>query len=285
MSKKKKEGRRIKSLHPMDMVSPYLMPTRIGAMNLFKDSFDMTEAEKYILAKRKEGLSNFGFVHLLLAAYVRGLASRPGVNRFIRGQRVYARNRITICMTIKKELSLNAQETVIKVHLAPDMTAEQVYNAFNNAVSEAKSEEENSFDAVAKLLHFIPGVLLKFFVWCLRVMDYFGILPKSLVEVSPFHGSLFLTSMGSLGIPPIYHHLYNFGNLPVFVAYGTKKVDYALDDEGNVKQRKHVDFTVSCDERICDGHYYASFFKTVKKYFKDPFKLDSPPDEIVEDIK
>ena len=89
--KKKKEGRRIKSLHPMDMVSPYLMPTRIGAMNLFKDSFDMTEAEKYILAKRKEGLSNFGFVHLLLAAYVRGLASRPGVNRFIRGQRVELR--------------------------------------------------------------------------------------------------------------------------------------------------------------------------------------------------
>ena len=100
MSKKQKEGRRIKSLHPMDTVSPYIMPTRIGAMNLFKDSFDMSKAEEYIIAKRKEGLNNFGFVHLLIAAYVRGIASRPGVNRFIRGQRLFARNKITVILSI-----------------------------------------------------------------------------------------------------------------------------------------------------------------------------------------
>ena len=108
MSKKIKEGRRIKNLHPMDTVSPYIMPDRIGAMNLFRDSFDMRTAEEYILAKRKEGLSNYGFVHLLLAAYVRTVALKPGLNRFIRGQRVYARNKITVCMVVKKELSLNA---------------------------------------------------------------------------------------------------------------------------------------------------------------------------------
>ena len=285
MSKLKKEGRRIKSLHPMDTVSPYIMPTRIGAMNLFRDSFDMSKAEEYILYKRKQGLNNFGFVHFLLSAYVRGLASRPGVNRFIRGQRVYARNKITVCMVVKKELALNAPETVIKVHFSPDWNADQIYEAFNNAVLEAKEDKENGFDAVAKLLHFIPGVCLKFAVWLLKLLDYFGLLPKSLVEISPFHGSLFLTSMGSLGIPPIFHHLYNFGNLPVFISYGAKKVEYALDDEGNVTQRKFVDYAVSCDERICDGHYYSSFFKAVKRCFKDPYILDSAPEEVAEDIK
>ena len=53
------------------------------------------------------------------------------------------------------------------------------------------------------LLTLIPGVFLKFTVWLLKTLDYFGMLPKFLLEVSPFHGSLFFTSMGSLGIPPI----------------------------------------------------------------------------------
>ena len=245
----------------------------------------MSKAEEYILAKRKEGLNNFGFVHLLISAYLRGIATRPGVNRFIRGQKVYARNKFTVCMVVKKELAINAPETVVKVDFTPDMTAAQVYNAFNDAILEAKKDNENGFDNVAKLLHFIPGLLLKFAVGVLRFLDYFGILPKCLVKISPFHGSLFLTSMGSLGIPPIFHHLYNFGTLPVFVSYGNKKVDYALDDEGKVTQRKYVEFAVACDERICDGHYYSSFFKAVKKSFKDPYVLDNPPEEVIEDIK
>ena len=268
MSKKKKEGRKLKSLHPMEMLMPFFMPDRNGSMNHFKDSFDMTEAEKYILAKRKEGLSNFGFVHLLLSAYIRTVATRPGINRFIRGQRLYARNDITVCMTVKKELSLNAQESLVKVHFSPDMTPEQVYNTFSEAVNAAKSEDGNEFDSVTKIFRFIPRFLLRLTFRLLKFLDYYGLVPKSLVEISPFHGSVYITSLGSLGIPPVYHHLYDFGNVPIFIAYGKKKIDYALDDEGNVIQRKHVDFTISCDDRICDGHYYASAFKTIKKYFK-----------------
>jgi len=40
----------------------------------------------------------------------------------------------------------------------------------------------------------------------LKLLDYFGLAPYSLIKVSPFHGSMFITSLGSLGIPPIYHH-------------------------------------------------------------------------------
>ena len=55
---------------------------------------------------------------------------------------------------------------------------------------------------VVALWLLIPGVVLKFTVWLLRTLDYFGLLPQFLLEVSPFHGSLFLTSMGSLCIFP-----------------------------------------------------------------------------------
>ena len=110
-------------------------------------------------------------------------------------------------------------------------------------------------------LMMIPGVILKFVVWLLKTMDYFGMLPGFLLEVSPFHGSMIITSMGSLGIKPIYHHLYEFGNLPVFGAFGCKRKAYDIQEDGSVVQRKYLDVKFVLDERIVDGYYYAAFFK------------------------
>ena len=136
----------------------------------------------------------------------------------------------------------------------------------------------------AKLLSLIPGVVFKFVVWLLKVADYFGLLPKFLLEVSPFHGSIFFTSMGSLGIPPIVHHLYDFGNLPVFCAFGCKYRKNEIDMEGNLVQRKYIDFTVNTDERICDGFYFATALKHMKKFLQHPERLDEPLDEVVKDV-
>ena len=116
------------------------------------------------------------------------------------------------------------------------------------------------------------------------VADYFGLLPKFLLEVSPFHGSIFFTSMGSLGIPPIVHHLYDFGNLPVFCAFGCKYRKNEIDMEGNLVQRKYIDFTVNTDERICDGFYFATALKHMKKFLQHPERLDEPLDEVVKDV-
>jgi hypothetical protein len=89
--------------------------------------------------------------------------------------------------------------------------------------------------------------------------------------------------MGSLGIPPIYHHLYDFGTCPVFCAFGTKRREYEIDAEGTVKKKNYIDFTYVLDERICDGYYYASALRMIKNIFKNPWQLDEKV-EVVEDI-
>ena len=127
-------------------------------------------------------------------------------------------------------------------------------------------------------------MFLKFAVWLLKTLDYFGLLPGFLLEVSPFHGSLFFTSMGSLGIPPVYHHLYDFGNLPVFGAFGMKRRAYEVTEDGSVVQRKYVDVKFTLDERIVDGYYYAAFFKHYKRILAHPEILDRPPEEVLKDI-
>ena len=281
------DGRKIRTLAPMAQITAYFQWERNICSNFFEESFEITNVDRYIRQKRREGLTDFGITHVLLAAYVRGIARYPQLNRFINGQKVYSRgDDIQYCMVIKKEMTVDSPDTSIKVHLKPTDTAKDVYEKLNAAVESVKATKEldSNLDSLIMLLNLIPSVVLKFTVWLLKLLDYFGLLPKFLLELSPFHGSLFLTSMGSLGIPPIYHHLYDFGNLPVFGAFGCKRKAVEVLEDGTIVPRKYVDLKFVLDERICDGYYYATFFKYYRRLMRNPEILDQPPEEVVKDI-
>ena len=86
--KRPKMGRRIRTLTPMNLIMPFIMKDRSDALNYVSDSIDITNAEKYIAEKKKQGYTNFTIMHLFLAAYVRAVAEKPGINRYVRGQRI-----------------------------------------------------------------------------------------------------------------------------------------------------------------------------------------------------
>ncbi len=278
------DGRRVRTLSPMAYVSPYIMKTRVTSSNYIRDRFDIEKAEEYIRKKREEGLKGFGMMHVIIASYIRVVSQRPGINRFIAGQRIYARNNIDIMLTIKLDMSLNSPDTVVKARFKPDATAEDVYNVITELVDGYRKNPGGGFDNAAKALSHVPGLFLKFAVWMLNFLDYFGCLPKFLEKVSPFHGSFFITSMGSLGIPPIYHHLYDFGNVPVFLSFGAPERKTVVMEDGSIQTKRFMEYNVSTDERICDGHYFASALKMLKKILKNPRCLDERPTEIAEDV-
>ena len=281
------DGRRIRTLAPMAQITAFFQVERNTCSNLFEEAFEITHIDRYIRQKRREGYTDFGITHVLLAAYVRGIAKYPQLNRFISGQKVFSRgNDIQYCMVIKKEMSIDAPDTSIKVHLTPYDTAIDVYNKLNAAVEEVKRTQEldSNLDNLIMYFNLIPSVVLKFLVWLLKLLDYFGLLPKFLLELSPFHGSLFFTSMGSLGIPPIYHHLYDFGNLPAFGAFGCKRRALEVQEDGSVVQKKYIDVKFVLDERIVDGYYYATFFKYFRRLLAHPEVLDQAPEEVNKDI-
>ena len=282
------DGRKIRTLAPMAQITAYFQVERNTCSNLFEESFEITHIDRYIRQKRREGLTDFGITHVLLAAYVRGVAKYPQLNRFISGQKVYSRGEdIQYCMVIKKEMNVDSPDTSIKVHLNPHDTAEDIYHKLNAAVESVKATKEldSNLDGLIMTLNLIPSVVLKFFVWLLKLLDYFGLLPKFLLELSPFHGSLFFTSMGSLGIPPIYHHLYDFGNLPIFGAFGMKRKAVEVLEDGTVVQKKYIDVKFVLDERIVDGYYYATFFKYFRRLLAHPELLDNPPENVAADIE
>lgn len=280
------DGRKLRTLDPMQRVGNYLMPNRNGASNNIVDTVEITAMERYIREKRKAGLTGFGINHVFLAAYVRCVAKYPQVNRFISGQEVFSRDdEIQFCMVVKEEMSTTAAESIMKLHLKPTDTVEDIYRKLNDEVVRIKGASDSSdFDKTAKLLSLVPGLALKFVVLVLKFLDYFGLLPKFLLEVSPFHGSIFFTSMGSLGIPPIVHHLYDFGNLPVFCSFGCKYRKNEVEADGTVVQRKYLDYSFNTDERICDGFYFATVLKYMKKLLSHPERLDEPVTQVVRDV-
>jgi len=279
------DGRRLRSIDPFNALMPFIFKTRNTSSNSFADSIEISEVEKYLREKRRKGYPGMGYMHLFIASYIRVASQYPGVNRFISGQRVFARYKIEFVMIVKKGLRVDAPETTIKVAFSPSDTIFDVYEKVNFEVKKVREEiESNATVVIAKAFMKLPRIIIKFLIRMLEITDYFGIMPKFILNASPFHSSIFFTDLGSIGLPPVFHHLYDFGNMPVFIALGTKKRVYELNSKGEVIPRKYIDYKMVMDERVVDGFYFSQAIKLFKSLIKKPYILDKPPETVVEDI-
>ena len=281
----RKEGRLLRSLPAFAKFVPFIMPTRNDACNQYEESFEVSDVDRRLRKLRVDGYKGIGILHFIIAAYIRGVSMLPGMNRFIVGRRIYARDNIEVVMTVKRSLAIDATETTIKVVFEPTDTIFDVYRKMTEKIDEIKTVEgNNNTEDVAEAMCKAPRFLLRFALTILRIMDYFGWLPQSLLDASPFHGSMIITDLGSLRIGPIYHHIYNFGTLPVFISFGAKRHAYELDRHGNMVDRKYVDCKFVMDERTVDGHYYAQFLQAFRYLCQHPEIVETPPSKVVEDV-
>ena len=281
----RKEGRLLRSLPAFAKFVPFIMPTRNDACNQYEESFEVSDVDRRLRKLRVDGYKGIGILHFIIAAYIRGVSMLPGMNRFIVGRRIYARDNIEVVMNVKRSLAIDATETTIKVVFEPTDTIFDVYRKMSEKIDEIKTVEgNNNTEDVAEAMCKAPRFLLRFALTILRIMDYFGWLPQSLLDASPFHGSMIITDLGSLRIGPIYHHIYNFGTLPVFISFGAKRHAYELDRHGNMVDRKYVDCKFVMDERTVDGHYYAQFLQAFRYICQHPEIVETPPSKVVEDV-
>ena len=282
----RKEGRLLRSLPAFNKFIPFIMPQRNDRYVHYEEAMEISAVERRLRAMRVEGYKGMGLLHFFIACHIRAISMLPGINRFVVGRRIYARNDIEVVMAVKRDMSLNAPETTIKVHFEPTDTIFDVYRKLNEKIDEIKTSDdtngtEDFADAVARL----PRFLIRFAIAILRMMDYFGWLPASLTEISPFHGSMIITDLGSLRIGPVYHHIYNFGTLPVFIAFGAKYHKYEVNRHGQVEDHKYVDTKMVLDEGTVDGHYYAQLLRAFRYIFDHPEVVENPPSRVIEDVR
>ena len=281
----RREGRLLRSLTGYQRMAPLALRRRSEAVFSLADSVEVTSMEQWLRSKRAEGWAGLGFIHLLIAAYVRTVSMRPAVNRFVSARRLYARSDIQVVLSVKRSASSSAAETCVKVSFSPTDTVFDVYRRLTEAVDAVKadvatSEPERIADGLMRLPRFLSRLVLA----AARIMDYFDWLPRPWLDASPFHGSLTVLDMGSLGQLPAECPHPDLGNMACAVSFGTKRRVREPDENGALAERRYVDYRVSCDGRITDSYYFASALKCLKYFLKNPAHLELPPEAIAEDV-
>lgn len=279
------DGYKLRKVDPFFVLIPHVMRSRVDSQVFFEEQIDIDDLEKYVRRKRQEGVKNCTMLTVIVAATARMLALRPGLNRFVAGKHIFARNILRISMAVKRNMTIDGEETTLVFEFKPADTLYDVSEQINRLITESKSaeSEKNSTDKVAHLISHIPSFLISLVVGCVRNLDKLGFMPRAIYKASPFHSSVFVTDVGSLGINPVYHHLYEFGTTSVFIAMGKKKTENYLKPDGTVGQRRFLPIRFVLDERICDGFYYANAIRSFVKLLRTPELLEQPPESIPED--
>lgn len=269
------DGRKIKTIDPIFRLMPHIMKRRSDAHVYYTTDIPLNKIDEFIKQKEEQDGIKLSYMHIVYASLIRVLAERPRLNRFIMNGRIYARNNIDISLAIKKEMSIDADETTIKIPFTGEETIFEIKEKLEKEIAINKEKStENATDHLAKLLSKIPNLILKITINLLRYLDRIGYLPKAVIHASPFHASAFLTNVGSLGIDSIYHHIYDFGTIGIFVAMGKKKKSYIFEED-KIIEGKTLSIAIVGDERICDGFYYANAMKAFNKYIKRPDLLEA----------
>lgn len=269
------DGIRVKGLTPIVQALPYIMPKRFDAMNWASDSVDEDIVKTYIRQKRREG-SAVTHMSILVAAYYKAVLENPKVNYFIMNRKVYRRNHFCFSFVIlKTRADGTPDETTLKVFLEPEDTVFTISRKIKELIDQnTRSVHNNSTDKFANFAFAVPG-LARFVFWLLYHLDLHGLLPRKIVDLSPFHTSLFITNLASINTSYIFHHCYEFGTTSVFVCMG-KPVSDPMAAPGS--RKKLMPLGVVMDERIATGIEYSRFFAAFNRYLKQPEDLEGPLD-------
>ena len=276
----REDGKRLRHTDPMYRVAAHIMDKRVDSMNMITIDIPYEPIQDYINKRRKEGV-RISHMSLVIAAYLRTLAEFPELNRFVVNKKIYTRNEVAIGMVVLKS-GEDHNGTMSKMYFDKTNTIFEVNNIINKYVEENReAPENNSTEKLIKILLSIPG-LLNFGVKVFKLMDRYGLLPKAIINASPFHMSMGITNLASIRTNHIYHHCYEFGTTSLFMAMGNlREVPKRKGDE--IVFVKSLPIGVTMDERICSGSYFAIAFRALKKYLANPELLETPPEKVIED--
>lgn len=268
------DGKRVRKADPMYTVVPYIMDKRNDAMNMITVDVPVQPIQDYINTKRKEGI-RLNHMSVILAAYIRTVYEFPLLNNFIVNKKIYKHKDFKVAMVVLKNL-VTQEETMSKVKFELDDNIFEVNKKMTDYVEEnKKTTTVNNTDKMIKFLVSLPGLLLVG-VGLFKLLDRYGLLPKFIVDLSPFHSSLTLTNLASIRTNHIYHHIYNFGTTSVFIAMG-KNREVARRKNGEIVFEKCMPLGVVMDERICSGIYFAAAFRKLSTYLENPALLEEKP--------
>jgi len=255
---------------------PFVMRGRNEAAVYFTQRLDVGPTLAWIEAQRAAG-RDVSFFQVVLAAFVRTLAERPKMNRFVSGGRLYDRRGISISFAVKKRFDDDGGLSTVKIFFAPEDTIDAVGARVQEAIAGGRSESKSASEKEMALVTRLPGPIISLIMRIQRLLDAWNLLPAAMIRVDPMYASLFCANLGSIGLTAPFHHLYEYGTVPLFAVIGAIHKGTWVDAEGETSVRDVVEIKWTLDERIADGFYCARGLQLVAEFLADPGALDPAP--------
>lgn len=280
----RKDGHRLRTVSPSFLLTPFMMRNPSDAVNSFTDHADTEAMERWVRLRRGEGHEDVSILHVFIAAYVRTLALRPAMNRFVSGRYLYSRDDIDIVLSAGRNGAADTGALAIKVRFKPTDTIYDVIRRINAQMDSIQADQDSDrYGDIASMLVKTPRFVVRAGVGLLHWFDHNDWLSQDLLDKSPFHGSAVISDEGSAALPSMTRSLNSVGSLPVSLSIGRRRSVHELDRDGTLREKKYTDYTVVFDSRIADNSYVGSAFKYFRYYLDNPSELEKTPERVNED--
>jgi len=278
------DGKKVRDIDPIQRIIPHIMRHRHDSMNLIAVDLPCEPFDEFIKKESAAGNGEYDYMHIIIAGLVRIIANYPRLNRFVMNGRIYKRSVINISFVVRKGMSPDAPDTTVKLEFSGRETIAEVREKINDVIiANSNLDADNGTDKIARLITFTPNVVIAMLIGLIKFLDRHGMLPKAIIDVSPFHTTAFITNMKSIKGPSIYHHVYDFGNTGMFFSMGKEAMIPVVSGK-EIVPAKRLPFKIVTDERFCDGFYFSSALRVLRKYYTHPEVLKDPLEELPDDV-
>ena len=268
------DGRLINNLTTTDKYTPYFNRSAAACANMYDDSVYIGETSAWLRDHAVGEFASLNLLHVVIAAYVRTVSAMPAINRFIAGQRIYARNDISVVIAAARKESDRRTARFVKVSFEPTDNVYDVYRKISAAVQQVRTASNPNALPFPEGLLKMPRIVVKAAFWGLRVLDYYGKLPRHILDNSGVHGSMSICTLSVHDAKPTYVSLGDFGNLPVTMSISTSR------RQGH----DYLHLRSVYDSRIADVLYFTEAFSYMKELIRNPALMEGRPDTMFEDL-
>jgi hypothetical protein len=251
-------------------IMPFIMRGKNESIAYFEQEIDVERAQAFIETWNARSPQKISFFHLYTWAAVQTMAARPRLNRFVAGSRVYDRKGIWVSYSAKKKMDDDSPVVVRKCRIEPGLPFSELVEQLRSDVDEGRSAKRSHVDKELSLVLMLPAFLLRMLIVLQMWLDSWNLLPHALIESDPLYASLFIANLGSLKMDALNHHLYEYGNIPIFACVGRRRRAVIANDKGELSTPLVCTVKYSYDERVEDGLYCAAALDHLRRLLEDP---------------
>jgi len=264
------DGDVVTKIHPYRKMLGYIMPSRNGSVVYYDEYVNVEDLLGYL--EKAKGKFNANMTHCLVAACAVAMAENPKMNQFVSGRRLYKRKGAYLTFSMKREkLNKEAKLSAVKMKMDQGETFKDLCDRVNGQIKVERSGKKTYADKELGLFALIPRAVLEAAVRMFFKLDYYNLLPKSFIENDGMFTSIFIANLGSLNMRAGFHHLFEWGNCPLFMMVGrVEEKPVVVDGEVKVQKQLHIRWTY--DERIDDGLTASYGMATVNRVLENPYE-------------